>query len=89
MDPITDRVFCGIRPTGIIWADRERLSCGDYATLCFLPYRTLILEFQDDCPAHLRPEIEATAAAVQAKRGTWYQITTSGQSVLLGATVDD
>ena len=84
MTPIKDRVFCGVRSFGIIWADRERLSCGDYSTLAFLPYDTLVLEFQSDCPDDLRPAIEVTAARVQARRGQQYQISTTGQTVLLG-----
>lgn len=84
MDQTKGRVFCGARSFGIIWADRERLSCGDYSTLAFLPYHTLVLEFQDDCPDDLRPLIKAAAANVQARRGQLYQISTAGQTVLLG-----
>ena len=84
MGPIRDRVFCSVGACGIMWADRERLSDGDYSRLAFLPYNTLALEFQVDCPEYLRSRIQATAANVQARRGQHYKVSTTGQTVLLG-----
>lgn len=84
MDQTNGRVFCGVRPGGIVWADRQRLNGGDYSSLAFLPYDTLELKLQPDCPQELRAEITAAAAIVQAKRGTWYYIPSCRQSVLLG-----
>lgn len=79
-----DRIFSGVYPCGISYADRCREKHGDYARLAFLSYATLELRVEDDCPAELRPLIEADAAAIQAKRGQLFQISTSGQTVLLG-----
>jgi len=42
------------------------------------------LEFRKDCPAELRGEIIASAAAIQARKGEQYQISGCGQTVLLG-----
>lgn len=38
-----DRLFSGVYPCGIVYADRYREKGGDYARLAFLPYDTLQL----------------------------------------------
>ncbi len=81
---MNNRIFAGVYPTGILYADREREEHGDYARLGFLPFDTLDLQIDARCPAHLRADIEADAAPIIARRGETYQISTSGQTVTLG-----
>jgi hypothetical protein len=78
------RLFIGVFPCGISYADRHHEEHGDYNTLAFLPYSSLVLEFRKGCPAELRPEITEHAAAIQARKGEQHQVSTCGQTVLLG-----
>ena len=82
---VSYRLFIGIYPGGISYVDRHRERHGDYASLAFLPYDTLVLKVQRDCPKELRTEIEAHAATIQARRGEQYEVSTCGQTVRLGA----
>jgi hypothetical protein len=80
-----DRIFIGVFPGGIVYADRHVEEQRDYKKLAFLPYDTLELDIQADCPAELISEIVHSAAKIQAKRGEEFPISSSGgQSVLLG-----
>jgi len=81
---MSDRLFIGIFPCGIAYADRHREKHGDYARLAFLPYDTLQLEVEQDCPADLRTLIEADAASIQSRRGDLFQISSCAQTVTLG-----
>ena len=83
-DYFLNRLFIGIFPTGLVYADRERQRAGDYKQLAFLSFKTLTLEVERDCPTGLRARIEAHAAQIQARRGQQFQISTAGQTVLLG-----
>ena len=85
MDP--DRIFAGVFPTGIYYADKQREKGGDWARLACLRFDTLELTFESDCPRSLRPFIEAAAAKVQARKGEQYQVSTAGQTVLLGSAL--
>jgi hypothetical protein len=78
------RIFIGCYPEGIVYADRTVEIDGDYARLAFLPYSTLELEFSPTCPTELKQEIADSAAHIQAKSGQPFQISTCGQTVLLG-----
>jgi len=79
------RLFIGTYPTGILYADRRRERHGDYLRLAFLPFRTLELEWEKvPIPLALREEIARHARSLQARRGEHYEVTTSGQTVLLG-----
>lgn len=78
------RIFSGIYPAGIVYADRCREKGGDYARLAFLPFDTLELEFATDCPGALKTLIEQDAARIQAQIGQEFQVSTCGQTVLLG-----
>lgn len=80
-----DRLFSGVYPTGIVYADRAREVGGDYARLAYLNFATLKLEVEANCPADLRQRIELDAAVIQAKRGQQFQTSTAGQAVLLGS----
>ena len=79
-----DRLFIGVFPCGISYADRQSEVNGAYKKVAFLPYATLALEFRAACPEELRDEIVADAARIQAKRGQWFQISASGQGIILG-----
>lgn len=82
-----DRLFIGVYPTGIIYADKARDVRGDFARLAYLNFDTLTLQVENHCPDDLRSRIEADAQALQAKRGEEYRISSAGQTVLLGAGV--
>lgn len=78
------RLFIGIFPGGVSYADRARERNGDYIRLGFLPYHSLQLEISRACPPDLRQEIEAHAATLRARRGEQFTISTCGQTVRLG-----
>lgn len=82
-----DRLFIGVFPGGISYADRAREKHGDYAKLAFLDYAFLVLKVEPDCPADLRARIEKDAAEIQAKKGEQYQTSSTGQTVLLGSAL--
>ena len=79
-----DRLFIGVYPTGLVYADRAVEVHGDYKRLAFLPYRELVLKVEPDCPAELRAMIEADAATVIARRGERFDTSACGQHVTLG-----
>jgi len=81
---MSDQIFSGIYPCGIVYADRHREKGGDYARLAFLPYDSLELKVEADCPPELRKQIESDAATIQARRGELFQISSAGQTVMLG-----
>lgn len=78
------RIFSGIYPGGVVFADRTVQQAGDYRRLAFLPYRSLELEIERDCPPDLAGEIRLAAAAIQERRGGEFQISACGQTVVLG-----
>jgi hypothetical protein len=78
------RVFSGIYPCGVVYADRMVQQAGDYKRLAFLPYRSLELEIERDCPPDLAEEIRLAAAPIQERRGGEFQISACGQTVVLG-----
>lgn len=85
-----DRLFAGVYPCGIVYADRKREKAGDYLRLAFLSYTTLKLEWEPNAsmPADLRDEIERDAGLIQARKGELFQISSSGQTVRLGGNYD-
>lgn len=80
----SDWLFAGIFPCGIVYADRKREKGGDYARCAFLPFSSLELQIERDCPKELRDEIIKDAAAIQARKGERFAISSCGQSVILG-----
>jgi hypothetical protein len=80
-----DRLFTGIYPGGIVFADRATTQGGDYKRLAFLPYNTLQLDIRSDCPAEFQPLIIASAKEIQAKAGEQIFISSSGQTIRLGS----
>lgn len=79
-----DRLFIGVYPAGIVYADRQREQHGDYKRLGFLSYYTLELKTLPDCPTDLRERIRAHAAGLIAKRCEKHTISACGQYVILG-----
>ena len=80
-------MFAGVYPTGIVYADKSFEINGDYARIAFLSYRTLELEWAPwggTCSKALREAVQADADAIIARRGEQYQVSTCGQTVLLG-----
>lgn len=84
--PVAQRLFVGVYPTGIVYADRQRERHGDYLRLAFPPFRTLELEWESDVlvPLGLSEEIIRHARHLQVRRGEAYEVSSSGQKVLLG-----
>lgn len=78
------RVFIAIFPAGISYADRLTQTNGDYKPLAFLPFKSLELEVQKDCPAALLEDIKPHVAAIQARKGQPFQVSTCGQTITLG-----
>jgi hypothetical protein len=80
---LADRLFVGIYPAGVSYADRAREEHGDYARVAFLPYHSL--ELQVDKPnSPLLPLVRRHAARIAARRGEQFKTSTSGQYVSLG-----
>lgn len=87
LDRIADRLFIGDFPTGIIYADRSRERDGDYVQVAFLPYDTLLLKVEADCPADLLERIERDARRMAMLRGQEWPVSSCGQTVRLGDAV--
>lgn len=83
-----NRLVIGKFPAGIVYADRQRKRSGDYLRLAFLSYWSLELEIRPRCPSELADLIRAHAASLQNRRGEKYQISTCGQTIILGAGLD-
>lgn len=81
---MSDRLFTGVYPTGIVYADRAKEEHGDYKKLAFLQYNTLTLRWNGECEPELKAQIEAHAQDMQSKRGQFFQTSTCGQGVTLG-----
>jgi hypothetical protein len=82
---MSDPLFIGVYPTGIAYADRTREVDNDYARLAFLPFKSLEIEWRGTCPLELHARITAHAAAMQARRGEEFEVSTCGQTVKLGS----
>ena len=84
------RLFIGIYPCGIVYADKFREKDNDYRRCCFLPYSTLEPEFERDCPAELRAGIMEDVKRMQSKRGQLFRTATTGDSyVMLGTKAEE
>lgn len=83
-DYINARLFIGLFPCGFSYADRHNEKAVDYKRLAFLPYSTLKLEVYKDCPDYLVPFITEHAAHIQSQKGQPQEISTSGQTTILG-----
>jgi hypothetical protein len=69
-----DPLFIGLFPAGVSYANRNVEENGDYKRLAFLPYDTLALEVQKDCPPELRHRIIDDAKTIQARHGKPFRI---------------
>lgn len=82
-------LFIGVYPAGIVYADRGREEHGDYKRIAFLDYATLTFQPEKLSGSEVDRELlrlaREHAATVQAKRGELYQISSTGQTVLLGS----
>jgi hypothetical protein len=78
-DPQDDRLFAGVYSTGIVYADKAREVHGDYKRVAFLPYSSLVLEIADP-NSPLIERVKSDAAALQARRGQVFAISTCGQT---------
>ena len=79
------RLFAGIYPSGVIYADRYEDVDGDYKRIAFLPFSTLQLEWAPGVhPPELVEEVTADAAKIIARRGEDFEVSASGQTVKLG-----
>lgn len=84
---MSKRLFIGVFPTGISYADRGRAKDGDYLPLAFLPYKSLEVEWRQrvKMPPELREEIEADVLRMQLRRGEMFKLSShGGPSVKLG-----
>lgn len=73
------RLFIGLFPAGIVYADRWMEQHRDYKRLGFLPYDDLRLQVAPDCPEELAVQIRADAG--QYKAGQVLQVSTAGQTM--------
>ena len=72
-----------VYPAGIVYADKDIEVNGDYQKLAFLSFQTLILEFYN-CPQSSKEVILSDAKQIQVQKGKEYQISSTGQKVILG-----
>ena len=86
-EEINERLFIGKFPCGLVFADRHKEEHRDYKRCAFLAYDTLELDIAKNCPSELKQAILDSAGRVQAMKGQAYQISTVGQTVLLGSTI--
>lgn len=82
---LSDRLFCGVYPGGLVWADRGREKAGDYAKLAFMPYDTLEAKFEADFPKAFIPLIQEEVKRMQERRGQEFRTSATGQAVILGS----
>lgn len=86
---LDSRIFVGVYPACLVYADRSRQVDGDYAPLAKLHYSDLEAGFAKDCPADLRRQIQAHMDGYIARRGEKLEISSSGQTVILGYALND
>lgn len=85
----SDRLFVGLMPAGIVYADRGREEHSDYKRIAFLSYHNLEfkaakLSTASEADRELLRLAKSHAETIQARRGQQLQISTAGQSVTLG-----
>ena len=79
-----DRLFIGHVPTGLIYCDRSREVAGDYARVANLFWADLTFIPAKGAKGELLRRARQHAASYQARRGELEQVSSSGQTVLLG-----
>jgi hypothetical protein len=79
-----ERLFIGLFPGGIVYADRAIEQHGDYKKVAFMAYSSL--EFEVYAPRSPLLELARKhATEIQAKRGQQLVVSGCGQTVLLGS----
>lgn len=75
-----------VMATGISYVDRSREVDGDYVKIAFLPFDDLNLTFNSRAKIspEQRAEVLRAAGEIIARRGEAYEVSTSGQTVVLG-----
>jgi hypothetical protein len=83
--PPAERLFMGLYPTGLVFADKAVEIAGDYKRLGYINYERLVLEqVAPGCPPELLALMQAEEARMQAKRGERFETSACGQYVFLG-----
>lgn len=80
----TDRLFIGIFPAGIAYADRHREEHGDYKRVAFLPFASLVLKPSRNASPELLQAAREHAATIQARKGERFTVSGCGQYIILG-----
>lgn len=83
-EPDCDRLFIGIYPAGIVYADRKIEEYGDYRRVGFIPYDTLVFQPNKLADKGLLVQAMQHAMTIQARKGERFQVSTVGQYVVLG-----
>lgn len=83
------RLFIGLYPAGVVYADTKVEVAGDYKRLAFLSYGHLKLEIEPGVPPELERQILKSAKKIQSLNGQQYQISTCNQTALLGEFLKD
>lgn len=82
---VSERLFIGIYPGGVVYADRKRQEGGDYKRVAFLPYDTLeLMVAPGSHPKALLDAVKRDAEKIAARRGELFVVSSSGQTVRLG-----
>ena len=81
---MSEDIFVGVYPTGLVYADRTYEVDGDFARLGFLSFGTLKLDIETRCTPEQKEQIRNHAARLRARPGEQYQISQSGQTITLG-----
>jgi hypothetical protein len=55
-EELNKRIFIGVFPCGLSYADRQVERDGDYARLAFLGFSDLKLDFDKQCPESTQPK---------------------------------
>jgi hypothetical protein len=84
LPPLEDRLFAGVMPAGITYCDRKIEVDGDYKKIAFLAFYDLKLQIFDK-ESRLLPLILPDAKRLQRKVGEEYQISLTGQTIILGS----
>lgn len=64
---MNQRIFTGIYPCGIVYADRHTEVRGDFKRLAFLPFHGMRLELAADCPPDLAEQIQTSVKKYEGR----------------------
>jgi hypothetical protein len=83
LDP-KEALFCGAYSTGIFYADKRKEINGDYMTIGRIYYSDLNWKINDNCSADIRSFVQADIDKILSMKGQEYQVSSCGQTVILG-----